>query len=92
MTVKHPDPLEFLSDRLREMLRRLANRDRRTEKEELAYLIEARANGRLRDHGDDATATIPLSDLPQSPVTQVFVERVRVEDSHTGSELPPSST
>ena len=69
------DPLEFLSLRLREILRRLAKADRRDDLQELAWLIEGYAKGRLRDTGDEtATPRVPLDRLPDV----VLVENVRV--------------
>lgn len=71
------DPLSFFSPRLREMLRRLARRDRRTDLEELAFLIEARARGQHRDHGDEMiNPPISLESLPAPLVTQVSVSRI----------------
>ena len=65
------DPLDFLSSRLREILRRLAKADRRDEIQELIWIVEAFARGRLRDQGDDnVNPRILLNDLPELPVVE----------------------
>jgi len=87
-----PDFLAFLPRRQREMLRRLASKDRRTEFDEIVYLIEARAQGQHQDHGDYAKPPISLSDLPPPLVERAYARREHVEDHDTGSKPPTSST
>lgn len=72
------DPLDFLSPRLREILRRLAKTDRRDEIQELVWILEAFARGRLRDQGDEnVSPRILLNDLPETPqIEDVRVRRV----------------
>lgn len=73
--VKNIDVLEFLSPRLREILQRLSTADRRDELQELAWLIEGYAKGRLKDLGDDQpNPRVPLNDLPET----LLVEAVQV--------------
>lgn len=85
------DPLEFLSPRLREILRRLAQVDRREGLQELAWLIEGYAKGRLRDSGDDpATPRVPLNDLP--PARLVEDTRVRRVPAQAAEIDPPLPT
>lgn len=58
--------LDFLSPRLRELLKRLAKRDRREPLQQLAWYIEEDANGRLKYYRDEtATPRIPLDGLPE---------------------------
>lgn len=73
------DPLDFLSVRLREILRRLAKADRRDEIQEMVWILEAYASGRLRDLGDDrSNPRIVLNGLPEVPLVEdVRVRRVR---------------
>ncbi len=68
--------LEFLSPRLRELLRRLAKGDRRDELQELAWLIENYAFGRLRDAGD--TSAIPRVRIEGLPGPVHLVQSVIV--------------
>lgn len=60
------DPLEFLGPRLRELLKRCAEADRRDELQEVAYLIEARAG---------VNREVPLIGLPV--VHQPTATRIR---------------
>ena len=60
------DLLAFLGLREREMLAKLAERDGRTDLEQLKWLIRARACGRLKDLGDERIdPQVFESDLPQ---------------------------
>lgn len=71
------DPLEFLGPRLRELLKRCAEADRRDELQEVAYLIEARAG---------INREVPLAGLPV--VLQPTATRIREISSqaaHTDS-------
>lgn len=70
--------LDFLSPRLREILRRLAKRDRRDDVQELVWIIEGYAKGQLQDHGDSpASPRIPLEGLPEVHYPQkILVTRV----------------
>lgn len=54
------DALGFLGLREREMLAKLAEREGRTELEQLKWLIRARAFGRLKDLGDDRVGSLSL--------------------------------
>jgi hypothetical protein len=85
-----PDPLEFLSPKLRELLRRLARRDRRSEIEEIAYLIEARAYGQHRDTGDErVNPPIPLDGLP-APIAEK-ASAIRISQAGPSSSSMPRS-
>jgi len=62
--------LEFFSERFRELLHRLASDDRRTDVQELIWIVEAYARGQLKDQGDfNLSPRIPLDDLS---VVRVF--------------------
>lgn len=55
------DVLGFIPLRWRDLLQRLASKDRRGEVAELLWLIESYASGRLSDQGDKfTTPRIPL--------------------------------
>src|SRR5436190_16273052 len=81
--------LGFLGPRLREMLSRLAKADRWDEVQELAWIIEAYARGRLKDQGDDAAIPrVPVTDLPT--VHRVEKSRVRLVPGPAGeTDSPP---
>lgn len=75
------DPLVFLGLREREMLNKLAERDGRTDVEELKWLIRARASGHLKDLGDDRSdVRLRQNDLSQF----VHVESLDLEPSAHG--------
>lgn len=93
-----PDKLEadilgFLGLREREMLSKLADRDGRTEVEELRWLIRSRAFGQLEDLGDRRS---PVQ-LRQSDLAQyVHVESLGIASSgrefdsrYSSDPLPP---
>jgi hypothetical protein len=64
---KQLDPLGFMSPRLREILDRLANHDRRTPMQELAALIEGRAYGHMPwIEGPDIKPVISVTNLPEA--------------------------
>lgn len=71
-----------LSQKARELLRRLAIADHRSEIKELIWLIEQYAAGRLRDLGDNTPASprVSLTDLPD-PVQAVEMVR-QPQDPH----------
>lgn len=92
------DPLDFLSPRLREILRRLAKSDRRDEIQELVWILEAFARGRLRDQGDvQITPRVSLDGLPETVLVEMTrVRRVRpssaeVDSLHLHAEEPAST-
>lgn len=75
------DPLSFLGLREREMLRKLSERDGRSELEQLKWLIRARALGQLKDLGDDRSEVrLRQNDLSQF----VHVESLGLEPSEGG--------
>jgi len=83
--------LQFLSPRLREILRRVAEADRRDALQELAWLIEGYAKGKLQDAGDSLPATprVSLNDLPNVKlVEQVRVRQVRPVVAEVDSPQP----
>lgn len=85
------DILSFLSPRLREILRRLAYCERRSELQELISLIEARALGKLLyNEGRDITPIIPLNDLPSAVVDRVIVQRT--DPSFDREHAPPPTS
>lgn len=55
-----PDPLQFLPLKWRELLQRLALKDKREELAELLWLIEEYAAGRLKYSEDAATPRVSL--------------------------------
>lgn len=70
------DILSFFSPRLQEILRRLAYLERRDERQELVWLIEARAHGRLLySENKDVSPIIPLDDLPAPLIERISLER-----------------
>ncbi len=72
--------LEFFSPRLRELLIRLAKRDRRDPIQELAYIIEDYAEGELVRRGGEKPAIprVSLTDLPEVRLIEsIHVRRVR---------------
>lgn len=83
--------LQFLSPRLREILKRVAAADRREVLQELAWLIEGYAKGKLRDAGDTSPVTprVSLNDLPDVRlVEQVRVRSVRPVTAEVDSPQP----
>jgi len=82
--------LEFLSPRLREILRRLAKRDRRDPLQELAFIIEDYAEGELVRRGDKpAIPRVSLTDLPEVQLVEsVRVRRVRPPNAEIDQPQP----
>ena len=70
------DILTFFSPRLQEILRRLAYWERRDERQELVWLIEARARGLLlyAEH-PGVNPIIPLDDLPAPLIERISLQR-----------------
>lgn len=82
------DILAFIGLREREMLSKMAERDGRTEIEELKWLIRSRALGQLEDLGDRRS---PVQ-LRQSDLSQyVQVESLGIESLGRGSDNRYSS-
>jgi hypothetical protein len=85
--------LENFSPRLREVLRRLAYRERRTELQELVWLIESRAFGHLLyNEWRESSPLIPLDDLPPPLVELATLQRKTNANPEASGKPPQWST
>lgn len=82
------DPLQFLSLKWRELLQRLAVKDRRDEVQEIIWLIEEYAAGRLKWSEGPTTPRVTLD--AHGPLVQ-FPERISVRPMPSKS-LPGDPT
>jgi len=77
--------LRLLPIRTREILRLLSRHGCRSEVQQLIWMVEARAAGRLRDMGDaEVTRLIPLDQIPEIH----HAEKLQVQPQFDALESP----